>query len=252
MRLNPFFALTAAVASLLLAADVAGAGEAARPRAVVELFTSQGCNSCPPADKVFAGLAGRPDVVALSYHVDYWDYLGWRDTLASETNTARQRAYGRSFGDRSVYTPQAVVNGRVHMSGAEGGEIGRAIDRMAGSGEGISVDVSAAYSGESVVIRLGAGAQAGKAHVVMAYFAPESTVAIDRGENSGRTVTYRNAVRWVQTVGMWHGEAERLEVPVAEMAMRGAGGCAILLQKVDREGLPGPILGAALISMTGS
>jgi len=266
MQFNLFSALTAAAA--LLAAGAAHAGDTARPRAVVELFTSQGCTSCPPADKVFIGLAESGDVVALSYHVDYWDYLGWRDTLASEANTARQHAYGRSFGTRSVYTPQAVVNGRVHMSGAQDGEIRGAIDTLAASGKGLAVDVSASYSGESIVIRLGTGSKAAgtrgqasggaadmaadKAHVVLAYFAPESTVAIDRGENSGRTVTYRNAVRWIQTVGLWHGATERLEVPVAEMEMRGAGGCAVLLQKVGRDGLPGPILGATLVSMSGS
>lgn len=252
MPLNPFLALTTAFASLLLAAGVGHAGEAARPRAVVELFTSQGCTSCPPADKAFIELADRSDVVALSYHVDYWDYLGWRDTLATGANTARQQAYGRAFGTRSVYTPQAVVNGRIHMSGARQDEISHSIDRLAGSGRGLAVDVSAAYSGESIVISLGAAPAPDKAHVVLAYFSPESTVEIDRGENSGRTVTYRNAVRSVQTVGMWHGKVEQMEVPIAEMKTRGAGGCAILLQKVSKDGVPGAILGATLVSMAGT
>lgn len=248
MRFDLLIRLTAA-AAIVLMANTASGGNAARPLAVVELFTSQGCSSCPPADGILSELADRGDLVALSYHVDYWDYLGWRDTLATTGNTERQYAYGRSFGARSVYTPQAVVNGRLHMSGAQRQRIDGTIDRLAAAGEGMTIDVSAAYSGESIVIRLGEGAGGQKAHVVLAYFDPESTVTIRRGENTGRTVTYRNAVTSVQTVGMWHGDAERLEVPVAEMEMRGAGGCAILLQQVDSKGLPGAILGATLVSM---
>lgn len=250
MRFDLLIRLTAA-AAIALMANTASGGNAARPLAVVELFTSQGCSSCPPADGILSELADRGDLVALSYHVDYWDYLGWRDTLATTGNTERQYAYGRSFGVRSVYTPQAVVNGRLHMSGAQRQRIDGTIDRLAAAGEGMTIDVSAAYSGESIVIRLGEGAGSQKAHVVLAYFDPESTVTIRRGENAGRTVTYRNAVKSVQTVGMWHGHAERLEVPVAEMEMRGAGGCAILLQQVDSKGLPGVILGATLVSMVG-
>lgn len=252
MRLNHLLALAAAAASVLLAGNVSLAGSVERPVGVIELFTSQGCSSCPPADEVLAELADRGDLVALSYHVDYWDYLGWHDTLATPANTGRQYAYGRSFGGRSVYTPQAVLNGRQHMSGAEREGMLGAISRMAGAGEGMTIDVSAVYSGETIVIRLGDGAENQKAHVVLAYFEPESTVAISRGENSGRTIIYRNSVTSVQTVGMWHGKQERLEVPVAEMEQRGAGGCAILLQKVDKNGLPGPILGATLVSMVDS
>src|SRR5512140_911562 len=92
---------------------------AAEPRAVLELFTSQGCSSCPPADAVFASYAGRDDVIALSFHVDYWDYLGWNDTFASRENTDRQRSYAATRGDRQVYTPQIVVNGRDHVVGSD-------------------------------------------------------------------------------------------------------------------------------------
>ena len=98
---------------------LAFAGDVKKPSGVVELFTSQGCSSCPPADAVLAELAEAGDVVALGYHVDYWDYLGWKDTLGSPENTARQYEYGKSFGDRSVYTPQAVINGRTHVNGAK-------------------------------------------------------------------------------------------------------------------------------------
>ena len=95
------------------------AGEVKKPAGVVELFTSQGCSSCPPADEIFGELARKGDVIALAYHVDYWDYLGWQDTLATQDNTARQYDYAKTFGARSVYTPQAVINGRTHVNGVE-------------------------------------------------------------------------------------------------------------------------------------
>ena len=236
-------AAIAAVASL--ASWSASAGEAKRPLAVIELFTSQGCSSCPPADAAFAEYAARPDLLALAFHVDYWDYLGWRDTLASPANTARQQGYGKAFGTQSVYTPQAVINGRVHMSGAKSGEILGTLAALEAKGEGMRVDVSAASSGESIMIDIGHGFTAHqKAHVLVAYFDDERTVEVERGENRGKTFTYRNSVTSLQSVGMWHGRATQLEVPVADPVRAAAGGCAILLQKVSKDGKPGPILGA--------
>lgn len=242
------------LAALLIVLPYGAAAEGVkRPLAVVELFTSQGCSSCPPADEYLAELAGRGDIVALSYHIDYWDYLGWRDTLGSPANTERQRAYGRSFGDRSVYTPQAVINGRQHMSGAKRHDIAKSMESLAGAGNGMTVDVSASYSGESILIDLGQGSgYPRKAHVVIAYFEPTSRIEISRGENRGRTITYRNSVMSLQTVGIWHGKTTRLEVPLDEIAARGAGGCAILLQKVGKDGLPGPIIGATLVPIPAS
>ncbi len=233
----------AAVASL--AALPAAAGEANRPLGVVELFTSQGCSSCPPADAVFASFAERRDLIALSFHVDYWDYLGWRDTLASPANTARQQGYGKAFGTQSVYTPQAVINGRTHMSGAKSDDIAGTFAALDAEGEGMRIDVSASSSGESIMIDIGDGFTAHqKAHVLIAYFDDERSVQIERGENRGKTLVYRNAVTSLQSVGMWHGRATQLEVPVADPARAAAGGCAILLQKVSKDGKPGPILGA--------
>jgi hypothetical protein len=245
--------LAAAAFLIALSLGAAAAQEVKRPLAVVELFTSQGCSSCPPADEYLAELADRGDVVALAYHVDYWDYLGWRDTLGSPAHTERQRAYGRSFGTRSVYTPQAVVNGRQHMSGARRNDVAHTMRNLAGNGQGMTVDVSASYSGDSILIDLGEGTgYPRKAHVVIAYFDPVSTVEIARGENTGRTITYRNSVKSLQTVGMWHGKATHLEVPHDEIAAKGASGCAILVQKVGKDGLPGPILGATLVPIPAS
>ena len=99
----------------------------ADPRAVVELFTSQGCSSCPPADKIIGELAKDPNVIALSMPIDYWDYLGWKDTLADSRFTARQKSYSHMRGDRDVYTPQVVVNGALHVIGSDRGKIENAI-----------------------------------------------------------------------------------------------------------------------------
>jgi hypothetical protein len=219
-----------------------------RPVAVVELFTSQGCNSCPPADEVLADLGRDHDVVTLAYHVDYWDYLGWQDTLANADNTARQHEYARAFGNRSVYTPQAVVNGRRQLNGAKRGKVEGAIAQMAGTAEGMTVDVEASYKGDMLVIETGAApAPAGGAQVVIVYFNPPTEVAIGRGENSGRTFTYRHAVSSFHSAGMWHGKAKNFELPMSEVAKKGAGGCAVLVQEVREGGLPGAILGAKLL-----
>lgn len=217
-----------------------------RPLGVVELFTSQGCNSCPPADAFFAELAAKDNVVALAYHVNYWDYLGWQDTLSNKDNTDRQYDYMRAFGTRSVYTPQAVINGRSHVNGASRREVDGALARMEKSGEGMRVSIKVSRTSDRVMIDTGdAGSGPSDAHVVIVYFEPPQTVTIAKGENTGRSMTYWNAVSGIQTAGMWHGKAQRYELPMTEIAKKG--GCAVLLQSVGKDGLPGPILGAAFI-----
>jgi hypothetical protein len=224
------------------------AGAVAKPLGVVELFTSQGCNSCPPADAVLARLAEKGDVIALSYHVAYWDYLGWKDTLATRGNTDRQYEYAKAFGAPSVYTPQAVLNGRTDVNGAKGGAVTGEVEKLNEEGEGLSVVMHASLQGDRLVVQAGdAGGAEKEANVVLVFFDPARKVTIVRGENRGRTITYRNAVISVQTVGMWHGKAARFEVPRSEMAKQGAGGCAVLLQTTTKGGLPGPIIGAAMV-----
>lgn len=219
-----------------------------RPVAVVELFTSQGCTSCPPADEILADIGRSHDVVTLAYHVDYWDYLGWKDTLASAENTARQHEYARTFGNRSVYTPQAIVNGRKQLNGAKRYKVQGAIDHMAGTREGMTVDVDASYKGDMLVIETGEGkAPPTGAQVVIVYFNPPAKVSIGRGENSGRTFTYRHSVSSFHSAGMWHGKAKSFELPISEVSKKGAGGCAVLIQEVLEGGLPGAILGAKLL-----
>jgi hypothetical protein len=240
--------LAAATALAALLLDAAMAGEIKKPGGVVELFTSQGCSSCPPADAIFEELAKKGDIVALAYHIDYWDYLGWRDTLGSKDNTARQYDYAKSFGARAVYTPQAVINGRTHVNGSSRPEITGTLSKFAKSGKGLSVDIKVMRAGDTIVIDAGEGATDDeKGQVVLVYFDPARPVAIERGENSGRTVTYWNAVTNIQTAGMWHGAAARYEFPASEIDKKGTGGCAVLLQSTAENGLPGPILGAALV-----
>lgn len=240
--------LFAAALLLALSSGTAGAEGDKRPKAVVELFTSQGCNSCPPADEMLGRLAMDDGVIALAYHVDYWDYLGWKDTLASPDNTARQQEYARALGNRSIYTPQAIVNGRVHMNGAKHAKVDAAVRRMAGTRSGMTVDVDVAYKGGSVIITTGkANMPVADAHVVLVYFHPATRVDIARGENSGRQFTFRNAVAGFHTAGMWHGAPARYELPMSEIAKRGVGGCAVLVQERTSGGLPGAILGAAVI-----
>lgn len=241
--------LRLAAATMLagLSLSLAAAGELKKPVGVVELFTSQGCSSCPAADAIFEELVRKGEVVALAYHVDYWDYLGWQDTLASKDNTARQYDYAKSFGARSVYTPQAVINGRTHVAGSSRASIFDTLGKFARTGQGMSVDIKVMRAGDSIVIDAGEGAGDEKGQVVLVYYDPARPVAIERGENSGKTVTYWNAVTATQTAGMWHGAAARYELPASEIAKKGAGGCAVLLQATGESGLPGPILGAALV-----
>ena len=232
-----------ALAFLLCSAGLVAAGD--RPSGVVELFTSQGCNSCPPADDNLAALAKRGDVVTLAYHVNYWDYRGWRDTLATPENTARQHDYRKAFQSRSVYTPQAVVNGRVHVNGAKRAAVESALSSLSSNGEGMQVDVHMERKGDSVVITAGEGSRAANAHVKLCYYGEPQAVDIGDGENGGRTVYYVNPVTETQPAGMWHGKPATFELPASDIARKGPGGCAVLLQSVTADGSPGPILGAA-------
>ncbi|WP_420407818.1 DUF1223 domain-containing protein [Hoeflea sp.] len=217
-------------------------------KAVVELFTSQGCSSCPPADAELARLAEEGDVLALSYHVDYWNYRGWVDTLATRDSTERQYGYAETLKRKGVYTPQAVVNGVDHANGANPAAVQALIDKHAATGQGLSVEVEAAYDDAGVTISIGPGS--GEASIVAVYFDDSNTVEIERGENAGSTITYRHSVREIETVGMWAGTAQTLKLPASVLSARNGTGCAILLQVVERDGDPGRILGAAMISGT--
>src|SRR6476659_633562 len=132
----------------------------ADPRAVVELFTSQGCSSCPPADKIIGDLARDPSIIALSMPIDYWDYLGWKDTLADSRFSARQRAYSRMRGDREVYTPQVVVNGSVHVIGSDRAGIENAIGKTGKDDSVMSVPVTMSLAGKQINVSVAASNKA--------------------------------------------------------------------------------------------
>ncbi|MBP2443301.1 DUF1223 domain-containing protein [Rhizobium leguminosarum] len=215
------------------------------PKGVVELFTAQGCSSCPPADAAFRKLVSQGDVIALAYHVDYWNYLGWADTLSSKENTERQYGYARTMGRSNVYTPQAIVNGRGHLAGADLNGINGKLDTYSGEGNGLTVPISASMRGDELEIKIGAGQ--GKANVVMVYFDKEKTIEVEKGENSGKKLSYLHSVTNVETVGMWDGKATSLTLPASVLQRPQLEGCAILLQSATDNGDPAAILGATVM-----
>ncbi|MCR9114843.1 MAG: DUF1223 domain-containing protein [Rhodobacteraceae bacterium] len=173
---------------------------------VVELFTSQGCSSCPPADKFLHKLADRDDVIALAMHVDYWDYIGWKDSFASPAFTARQRAYARENNRRMIYTPQMIVNGGDHVVGNRPMDVTDVIDRHRGQKETISLSV--ARSGEILTISAIPEARLkGPLSVQLIRYRPRATVDITRGENAGRTLSYANIVTDINLLQSWDGRA---------------------------------------------
>ena len=211
---------------------------------VVELFTSQGCSSCPKADRAIAEIADRDDIVTITYHVDYWNYLGWQDTLSSKANTDRQYAYAKTLGNTNVFTPQIVLNGARDMMAADSSGIRANLDKLAQGGEGATVPVAATLTPDELSITIGDGD--GKADVVVAYFRKRTVVDIKSGENQGKQMTYRNSVTKLETVGMWDGKALTIKLP-SGMIKHGQDGCAILLQAHDKDGNPGRIYGAAAL-----
>ncbi|MGH6854069.1 MAG: DUF1223 domain-containing protein [Aestuariivirga sp.] len=224
-----------------VAAACLGAGaNAGLPRpVVVELFTSQGCSSCPPADAFFKELRALPNVVALSYHVDYWDYLGWKDTLGSAACSQRQYDYARARGDMNVYTPQMIVDGRGHLVGSKRPAVLEAIRRAQGLPKGISLSLD--YKGREMTIEIGSSTSAPESTVWLMPVIPKVAVKILRGENAGREIIYYNVVRTPMPAGMWSGEAKTLSLPKDAVLGSGVKGCVALLQ----QGKTGPILGSA-------
>jgi hypothetical protein len=223
----------------------------AEPRAVVELFTSQGCSSCPPADKVIGELAKDPSVIALSMPIDYWDYLGWKDTLADARFSARQKAYSQMRGDREVYTPQVVVNGSAHVVGSDLAGIEGAIGDTKKADGVMSVPVSMTLVGKQIHVSVAAaskGPAAMHGEVWICSVSKAVPIAIGSGENSGREVTYHNVVRNVLKVGDWNGSSGSWTVPLENISREGVDAAVVFVQDGNRE-KPGPMLGAALTSL---
>lgn len=210
------------------------------PRAVVELFTSQGCAQCPPADALLTSLAERGDVVALAYHVDYWDYIGWQDTFGDQAFSDRQRAYAKSWGSSRIYTPQMVINGLRGVVGSKRNEVYRALQ---GASMPLGIDIT--REGDAVRISIGAHDGLGDAVVWMVSYRGRADVAIETGENAGKSLVYTQVVTGRQALGMWEAETGAdLKLPIAEILPQPGAGIAIVVQQ-ERQGMPGPILGAA-------
>lgn len=203
---------------------------------VVELYTSQGCSSCPPADAILKGLATRGDVIALGLHVDYWDYIGWKDKFADPAFSKRQRAYARKAGARSVYTPQMIVGGMEHLVGSRVGELDRLIRRHAGQGS--NVDLKLVRNGNNVSVTARAdGGISGNAVVQVVRYRPSSRVEIHRGENAGKVIDYANVVTSWSRVAEWNGKSDLS----LDVKADGSDPVVVIIQK---EG-PGAILAAA-------
>ena len=222
-------------AALLLAPVMA---EAQSP-VVVELYTSQGCSSCPPADRLLSRIARNDNVIALALHVDYWDYLGWKDVFANPDYSNRQRLYAQKWHERSVYTPQMVVQGVNYMVGSRGDEIQRQIMQAEGNDEVLTV--SASNQGAGIRIELAPiGGAAPEADIQLVRYSAGETVMIERGENAGKTIEYVNVVQDWQTLGRWDGAGPAVvNVPSAE-----AGDYVVIIQAPG----PGEIYAAARVS----
>jgi hypothetical protein len=216
---------------------------AARQPVVVELFTSQGCSSCPPADALLGELAERDDVIALSLHVDYWDYIGWKDPYGSPQNTERQRAYAGELGLRYVYTPQMVIDGRDNIVGSRRDEVLASLEKAVARPKPVAVDFLPGNGG-TVVISAG-HAPARGATIWLAVFDEGHDTQVKRGENAGLTIRNVNVVRRLERLGTWMGQ--RLEIPLNldDAAARGNFGCAVIVQ----QGRNGPIIGAGLMRL---
>jgi hypothetical protein len=223
----------------------AAAGEQKRLD-VLELFTSQGCSSCPPADLLLGQFAKRDNVLALSFPVNYWDHLGWRDTLAKDAFNERQRAYAGARGDREIYTPQIVVNGLVHTVGSQKSAVEAAILKTDRQLRAAWVPVSLECAGGDARLQAGdapAGSDLRSGKLWLAFYSNSVTVDIGRGENHGREITYTNVVRQLIPAGNWEGSEVHYQVKIPQGTR--FDGCAALLQSDKSQA----VIGASVVAV---
>lgn len=206
---------------------------------VVELYTSQGCSSCPPADRLLEELAKRHDVIPLALHVDYWDYLGWKDTMGSPEHTKRQKAYAHVAGARSIYTPQMIVGGKTHVIGHKPMQLADAISAASAALPGVELSLTRRGN----VLEVSAKPEPGLPRdliVQLFRYNPSYDVSIRRGENAGRVITYVNAVTHMEQIGTWNGRSNlRLRESVS--------GTEPLVVVIQERG-PGKIVAAARVN----
>ncbi len=222
---------TALMMVLLL---VTGARGEPRP-VVVELYTSQGCSSCPPADQLLRDLSSLEYVIPLALHVDYWDYIGWKDSFAKPAHSQRQRAYARAVGQRTVHTPQMIVNGVDHLVGTKPMKLAELIEKHRNRPSEVSM--SAKRHGDVIRIRARSSVGSGGPMILqLVRYLPERAVSIGRGENAGRTIAYSNIVTELTQLGIWNG----LEPLNTKAVVSGDEPIVVLLQRAGH----GPIVAA--------
>ena len=211
---------------------------------VVELFTSQGCSRCPDADRLLAELGERDDIIALAYHIDYWDYIGWQDTFGLPANTELQKAYAQSWGKTRIYTPQMVINGESAVVGSDAAEAERAIEAAHAP---LPVKLRSNGSG-GVTLEAPADATLEPAVVWLVTYRERAEVEIERGENSGRALVYTHIVTGRQAIGMWDpAQGAEIVIPLDEVLGANSDGAAVVVQEKNGQ-LPGRILGASAFS----
>ncbi len=247
----------AAAACVLLAATLALAqapGEAVEtppqtpsaraPRPVIEMFTSQGCSDCPAADALLKQFIDEKNVIGLTLPVDYWDYLGWKDTLAGPRNAERQREYAQRFGIGTVYTPQAVVNGAAEVLGSSQSEIERALNATETALGSSRIPVHFWHYGNNVIIETGGEPQSfepKESTIWLAVVQKVVEVEVKGGENRGKTLTYYNVVREFTPVGIWNGRPTTIRLSRAAIMRPETEDLVVLIQEANA----GPIIGAA-------
>ncbi|WMT86459.1 DUF1223 domain-containing protein [Pelagibacterium sp. 26DY04] len=214
-----------------------------RPNAVVELFTSQGCPPCPAADQLLSRMSDENNVIALAYHVNYWDYTGWADTFAISANGELQKAYASASGTNRLYTPQMIVNGARSMAGSNAEEV---LDALAEADLALSMDVEA-ESQDVVILRAGPRSGLGAAVVWLVAFRNSAEVEVTGGDNMGQRLSYSHIVTSRQPVGMWDpSSGAEIRIPVPEALGPDNDGFALIIQEKNGA-LPGRILGAAAV-----
>lgn len=236
---------------VLLSTIVAGGGffsvASADQIAVVELFTSQGCSSCPPVDEMVGKMAKQDELIVLSFHVDYWNYIGWKDPFSSPEATERQKGYRRALKKSYVYTPQVIVDGTTEIRGRKKSEIAA---RVKAARKRAKLNITLTQTGDGLVdIRIPAGHHWGPAaDIWVAVYDNQIKTDVRAGENKGKTLINTNVVRAFQRIGRWRGKELTLTLPLVALGGKGHDGCAIIVQRPNF----GPILGAKNLQLAGN
>jgi hypothetical protein len=234
--------LTAVLLTLGLLSPATAEELRIKPKAVLELFTSQGCSSCPKADALLEQMSRSPDYVALAYHVDYWDYIGWPDTFGAKANSDRQRDYAEGWGSSRIFTPQLVVNGVKGVVASRKRDVEGAV---AGNVLALPLQVNLAASDDMLQVSIAGDEDIEQAVVWLVTFIDRAEVAIERGENKGKTIAYTHIVTGRQPVGVWEPQdGASFKLPLSGILTETSNGAVIMVQQ-ERDGLPGRILGAA-------